>query len=163
MEGQINEAIGEDQEALDLYFKCLDLIHVTKENISDSLKALPYCGIGSCLYHASEFEYSLRCFLKAKEFREDKLTSDTEEYADLLNNLGCCFLKLERASEARKSFEESYKILDDRLGVYHEKTLVVLQNLNKSKKCFVERIPEYKSMWKTFSRKAGLPAPKKKK
>jgi hypothetical protein len=57
--------------------------------------------------------------------------------ANIFNNIGCCFLKLERANEARKYFELSHSILDLQLGVYHQKTLTVYQNLSKSKKSFV--------------------------
>lgn len=45
----------------------LEIVHNFKSN--DATSALPYCGLGSCLYHAEEYEYSLRCFLKAKEIR----------------------------------------------------------------------------------------------
>ena len=162
VEGQISEATGEDGLALGFYVKCLEVIQRAKESIDHNLKALPYFGIGGCLFHSEEYEYALRCFLKAKELQSSFAQKDSEEVADLLNNLGCCYLKLERATEAKKYFSESYRILDSLLGVYHERTLVVLQNLNKSKKCYVPRVPEYKNMWRTFIRKEGLPPPKKK-
>ena len=75
------------------------------------------------------------------------------EIANLYNNLGCCYLKLDRAQEARKLFQLSHSILDLQLGVYHQKTLTVYQNLSKAKKCYVERIPEYKVLWRSYERK----------
>jgi|JI6StandDraft_1071083.scaffolds.fasta_scaffold41717_6 hypothetical protein len=66
--------MGRDDIALDRYFKCKGKVLINVE-VAQGLKngeicaALPYCGLGSCLYHAEEYEFSIRCFLKAKDIR----------------------------------------------------------------------------------------------
>lgn len=46
----------------------------------------------------------MRCFLKAKEIREKTMPKNCVELANVLNNIGCCMLKLERTIQARKNF-----------------------------------------------------------
>ena len=85
------------------------------------------------------------------------------EMANIFNNMGCCLLKLERSSQARKNFELSHSILDMELGAFHQKTLTVYQNLSKAKKSYTERIPAYKVLWRSYETKEGVTvAPKKK-
>jgi hypothetical protein len=46
--------------------------------------------------------------------------------------------------------------LDLKLGKFNEKSMVVQQNATKNKKAFIEMIPIYPTMWKTFIEKPDL-------
>jgi hypothetical protein len=63
---------------------------------------------------------------------------------------------LNRNNEALKCFALSHSILDLKLGKFNEKSVVAQQNANKNKKAFIEMIPIYPTMWKTFIEKPDL-------
>jgi tetratricopeptide (TPR) repeat protein len=67
-------------------------------------RALPFCGMGCSLFNMEEYELSLRCFLKAREIREKFVGEDTVDTATVYNNLGCCFMTLNRNREALAYF-----------------------------------------------------------
>lgn len=73
--------------------------------------------------------WSLRCYLKAREIREERLGGDTVDTATVYNNLGCCMYMLERNQEATAYFELSHAILECELGPSHERTMTVSKNL----------------------------------
>lgn len=54
--------------------------------------------------------------------------------------------------------------MDLKLGKFHEKSIAVQQNERKNKKAYIQMVPEYKTMWKTYEEKPGVKAavPKKK-
>ena len=52
-------------------------------------------------------------------------------------------------------------MLDFKAGVFDERTLAVQQNANKNKKAYLEMLPEFRTMWKTYVQKSTkLPAVK---
>lgn len=63
-------------------------------------RAIPFCGLGNVLFRMEEYEYALRNYLLALEYRETAIGSDTADVASILNNIGCCMQMLERNLEA---------------------------------------------------------------
>lgn len=96
------ESAGRDDFALSCF--------ITAKNIANKLplsspdRALPYCGLGMVLYNTEEYEWALRCYLKAREFREQLLGIETVDTASVFNNLGCCMYMLERNKEVYKKY-----------------------------------------------------------
>ena len=99
--GSVYESCGKDEIAMSCYIrgKKINLVY----NHPD--QAFPFCGLGSVLYHTDEPAWALRCYLKAREIREERLGGDTVDTATVYNNLGCCMYMLERNQEALAYFE----------------------------------------------------------
>lgn len=60
--GQVYESTGRDDFALQKYLNCKFLGERLEFNNPD--RALPFCGMGSVLYHMEEYKLAARCFLK---------------------------------------------------------------------------------------------------
>ena len=90
--GSIYESAGKDDIAMSCYMRALDIKLVA--NHPD--EAFAYCGLGSVLYNIDEPAWSLRCYLKARQIREERLGGDTVDTAAVYNNLGCNMYYLER-------------------------------------------------------------------
>lgn len=68
-------------------------------------------------------------------------------------------MMLNRNQEAARCFELAHCILDLKVGCFDERTLLSQQNLNKNRKAYLEMIPEFKTMWKTYQEKASSKLP----
>ena len=90
--GSVYESCGKDDIAMDCYMRARQII--LPKNHPD--EAFPYCGLGSVLYQIDEPAWALRCYLKAKEIREERIGGDTVDTATVYNNLGACMYMLER-------------------------------------------------------------------
>ena len=62
-------------------------------------------------------------------------------------------MMLNRNQQASKYFNLSHQILDLKVGRFDERTLVVQQNITKNKKAYMELMPSFKTMWKTYVEK----------
>ena len=123
-------------------------------------QAFAYCCLGSVLYHIDEPAWSLRCYLKAREIREQRIGGDTVDTATVYNNLGCCMYALERNEESRAYFQLSNAIMEAELGLNHERTLTTSRNTDKANRTVLGIVPQFRPLWTT----AVLhPAPQKKK
>lgn len=111
--GSVYESGGKDEIAISCYMEALTDVQLPY-NHPDA--AFPYCGLGSVFYHVDEPAWALRCFLKAREIREERLGGDTVDTATVYNNLGCCMYMLERFQEARAYHELSNAIMEAELG-----------------------------------------------
>lgn len=74
-------------------------MYSTKLPTNNPDKALAYCGLGSVLFNMEEYEWSLRSFLKAREYRENLLGVESVDTATVFNNLGCCMFMIDRNKE----------------------------------------------------------------
>jgi tetratricopeptide (TPR) repeat protein len=90
--GSIYESAGKDDIAMSCYMKAIGI--KLAPNHPD--EAFAYCGLGSVLYNIDEPAWSLRCYLKARQIREERLGGDTVDTAAVYNNLGCNMYYLER-------------------------------------------------------------------
>ena len=106
--GSVYESCGKDDIAMSCYIRArkINLVY----NHPD--QAFPYCGLGSVLFHTDEPAWALRCYLKAREIREERLGGDTVDTATVYNNLGCCMYMLERNQECLAYFELAEAILE---------------------------------------------------
>lgn len=80
-------------------------MYSTKLPTNNPDKALAYCGLGSVLFNMEEYEWSLRSFLKAREYRENLLGVESVDTATVFNNLGCCMFMIDRNKEAYAYFK----------------------------------------------------------
>ena len=62
-------------------------------------------------------------------------------------------MMLNRHTEAMRNFKISECIYDLKYSKLNEKTLVVQQNGMKNKKAYIELVPTFKTMWKTYLEK----------
>ena len=89
------------------------------------------------------------------------LQVESVDNAIIQNDIGCCMMMLERNQEASKYFDVGHSVLDLKVGAFDERTLAVQQNFNKNKKAYLEMLPEFRTMWKTYIQKTTkLPAVK---
>lgn len=68
-------------------------------------------------------------------------------------------MMLNRNQEAIKYFEVGHHIFDMKAGCFDERTLVVQQNFNKNRRAYLELLPEFKTMWKTYMEKTTTKLP----
>mmetsp|Transcript_94832 Transcript_94832/g.130551 ORF Transcript_94832/g.130551 Transcript_94832/m.130551 type:complete len:151 (-) Transcript_94832:219-671(-) len=90
--GSVYESCGKDDIAISYYCKAKEI----KLAYNHPDVAFAFCGLGSVMYHIDEPAWALRCYLKAREIREERLGGDTIDTATVYNNLGCCLYMLER-------------------------------------------------------------------
>lgn len=95
--GGVYESAGRDDMALSAYLSARLFSNKLPTNNPD--KALVYCGMGSVFFNMEEYEWALRSYLKAREYRENCIGIETVDTATVFNNLGCCMLMLERNKE----------------------------------------------------------------
>ena len=139
--GSVYESSGKDEIAISCYTNAITDI-MLEYNHPD--QAFPYCGLGSVFYHIDEPAWALRCFLKAREIREERLGGDTVDTATVYNNLGCCMYMLERNQEGKAYFELANAVMDAELGPQHERTLTTSRNLLKADRTFLDIKPEFR-------------------
>lgn len=87
-----------------------------KSYIYDPDTALVYCHLGSLMLRLREYEWALRCYLKAKDIRENAIGGDTVDTATVYNNLGVCCYHLQYYYPAKGFFQLSYDIYKQQLG-----------------------------------------------
>ena len=125
--GSVYESGGKDEIAIARYMEALTDIQLPYNHPD---LAFPYCGLGSVFYHVDEPAWALRCFLRAREIREERLGGDTVDTATVYNNIGCCMYMLERFQESRAVHELANAIMEAELGQHHERTLTTARNLS---------------------------------
>ena len=159
--GSVYESGGKDEIAIARYMEALTDIQLPYNHPD---LAFPYCGLGSVFYHVDEPAWALRCFLRAREIREERLGGDTVDTATVYNNIGCCMYMLERFQESRAFHELSNAIMEAELGQHHERTLTTARNMLKTDKMpTYGSKPEYRQLWETAIYHPCPPAGKKKK
>ncbi|CAI2368809.1 unnamed protein product [Moneuplotes crassus] len=141
--GQVYEETNNLRIALRYYMKA-KTIELTYNHPD---KAIPFSSLGCVLLMLDQHDAATRCFIKAREIREERMGGDTVDCASTYNNLGCCMMLLQRNQEANTYFELSYVILDTILGSNHERTLCAKNNLKKSKHKFLDVKPTYPRLW----------------
>jgi len=117
----LNLTFGSFYESLDLNLMALRYYHKAKFS-SDKLdnnnpdKALVYCYLGSIFISLREYEWALRCYLKAKVIRENTIGGDTIDSSTVYNNLGVCCFYMQCYYPAKGYFQLSYEINKSKLG-----------------------------------------------
>jgi len=116
-----NILFGNLYESLEL--NLMELRYYMKANlITDKLMltnpdcALVFCNLGSLMIRLREYEWSFRCFWKAKLIREYTIGGDTIDTATIYNNLGVCAFYLQIYYVSYGFFKLSSEILKEKLG-----------------------------------------------
>ena len=144
--GSVYESSGKDDKALACYLRA-KAINLPKNHPDE---AFPYCGLGSVFYQIEEPAWALRCYMKAREIREERIGGDTVDTATVYNNLGACMFYLERNQECKAYFELANAIMEAELGPNHERTLTTARNIQKSNKTVLDVKAEYRFLWSTY-------------
>ncbi|CAD8081559.1 unnamed protein product [Paramecium sonneborni] len=129
--GQIYEIAGQDEAALNKFLRVK--FHTDKLQAEHPDKALPYCGIGSVLYHMQEYELAVRAFMKARIIRESSIGDENIENAITFNNLGCALHQNGNLFAAENCYIFAITILEIHLGTMNAMTMNVKRNLQKLK------------------------------
>jgi tetratricopeptide (TPR) repeat protein len=129
---------------------CRRFSETTKLPFNNPDRSLAFFGLGEVLYEMQEWGWAARCFLKAREIREDVLGLEHVQTATVFNNLACCFCMLGRLKEALGYAEIAEVVLGEALGEMHERTLTCCENLRKIRRTTIENQPEYRKMWEVF-------------
>eukprot|EP01015_Nassula_variabilis_P020355 TRINITY_DN3522_c0_g3_i3.p1 TRINITY_DN3522_c0_g3~~TRINITY_DN3522_c0_g3_i3.p1 ORF type:complete len:270 (-),score=49.98 TRINITY_DN3522_c0_g3_i3:87-896(-) len=146
--GSVYESAGRDDYALNQYLNCRS--YTEKFDFMNPDRALPYCGLGSVFYHAEDYEWATRCFLKGRDIREQVLGGDTPDTATMYNNLGCCMFSMNRFEEAYSYFLLAEAIFRNELGPYHFRTMTSARNVQKTKKQLFYSPPVYNQLWEMY-------------
>ena len=117
-----------------------------KSYIYDPDVALVYCFLGSLMIRLREYEWAFRCFLKAKDIRENSIGGDSPDTASVYNNLGVCSYYMQAFYPAKAYFQVAYEIYKQTLGTFHQRTLLIKQNLTKMTNLNFTKPFEYKSL-----------------
>lgn len=157
--GSIYESCGKDDIAIACYMRAKAI----KLPANHPDEAFAYCCLGSVMFHIDEPAWALRCYLKARKIREERLGGDTVDTATVYNNLGCCMYMLERNQECKAYFELANAIMDAELGPNHERTLTTYRNVDKSKRTVLDIKPQFRMLWTTAVPHPAPAASKKKK
>jgi tetratricopeptide (TPR) repeat protein len=114
MFGNIYESLELNLMAMKYYLKAKaigDKLYVT-----DPDNAIVYCNFGSLMITLREYEWALKCFLRAKDIRENTIGGDTLDTATVYNNLGVCCFHLQMWYPALGFFELAYSLYKKHLG-----------------------------------------------
>ena len=155
-------------ESLGLYTQALKYYHQAKL-VSDKLMhvdpdtALVYCYFGAVFLKLSEFEWAVRCFIKAKEIREATIGGDTLDTAAVYNNLGVISFYMESFYPAKCYFNLAYEITRQILGLRHARTLMIKNNITKLSQLSFNKEVEFKTLSKYETPAQMVKNPKRKK
>ncbi len=76
----------------------------------------------------------MRCYLRAKDIRQQSLNYEHIDCATVYNNLGCCLFMLGRNLESLTYFKTAHSIFALELGEFHVRTQTCARNIMKSNK-----------------------------
>ena len=122
---------------------------ITDKFLSDNPdNALVYCYLGSLFLDLKEFDWSLRCYQYAKEWREKTIGGDTLDTAAVYNNLGVVAFYMESVLPSKNYLNLAYEITRSILGLAHPRTLFIKSNLSKISKLSFNKEITYKTLGK---------------
>ena len=122
---------------------------ITDKFLSDNPdSALVYCYLGSLFLDLKEFDWSLRCYQYAKEWREKTIGGDTLDTAAVYNNLGVVAFYMESVLPSKNYLNLAYEITRSILGLGHPRTLFIKSNLAKISQLSFNKEITYKTLSK---------------
>ena len=159
--GSLYDTLNYDIVAMKYYNEC---VRITEKLIAaDTDTALPYCFLGELFLKLQEYDWALRCFLKAKKIREDTIGGETPDTASTYNNLGVVAYYLESYLPAKGFFKLAFEIYKKLLGLTHPRTLLIKSNLTKMNQLNFNKVIEFKTLSKYATPAQLIKNPKKKK
>ena len=159
--GSLYDTLGYDLQALKYYYEST---RITEKLIgADTDTSLPYCFLGELFVKLQEYNWALRCFLKAKKIREETIGGETPDTAATYNNLGVVAYCMESYLPAKGFFKLAYEIYRSLLGLTHPRTLLIKSNLSKMNQLNFNKEIEFKTLSKYATPAQLVKNPKKKK
>ena len=159
--GSLYDTLGYDLQALKYYYEST---RITEKLIgADTDTSLPYCFLGELFVKIQEYNWALRCFLKAKKIREETIGGETPDTAATYNNLGVVAYCMESYLPAKGFFKLAYEIYRALLGLTHPRTLLIKSNLSKMNQLNFNKEVEFKTLSKYATPAQLVKNPKKKK
>ena len=159
--GSLYDTLNYDVIAMKYYNEC---IRITEKLVgADTDTALPYCFIGELFLKLQEYNWALRCFLKAKKIREETIGGETPDTASTYNNLGVVCYYLESYLPAKGFFKLAFEIYKKILGLTHPRTLLIKSNLTKMNQLNFNKEIQFKTLSKYATPAQLIKNPKKKK
>jgi hypothetical protein len=159
--GSLYDTLGYDLMALKYYYEST---RITEKLIgADTDTSLPYCFLGELFVKLQEYNWALRCFLKAKKIREETIGGETPDTAATYNNLGVVAYCMESYLPAKGFFKLAYEIYKSLLGLTHPRTMLIKSNLSKMNQLNFNKEIEFKTLSKYATPAQLIKNPKKKK
>ena len=142
--GALYESLGYHIVAFRYYFHAKQISD--KLLVVDPDTALVYSFLGGIFLKLQEFEWSMRCYQKAKELRENTIGGDTLDTAAIYNNLGVVSFYMESFLPAKNYFNLAYEITRKILGLRHTRTLMIKSNMTKLSQLSFNKLVEFKTL-----------------
>ena len=159
--GSLYDTLGYDLVSLKYYYEST---RITEKLIgADTDTSLPYCFLGELFVKLQEYNWALRCFLKAKKIREETIGAETPDTAATYNNLGVVAYCMESYLPAKGFFKLAYEIYKSLLGLTHPRTMLIKSNLSKMNQLNFNKEIEFKTLSKIATPAQLIKNPKKKK
>lgn len=159
--GSLYDTLGYDVVALKYYHEST---RITEKLIgADTDTSLPYCFLGELFLKLQENIWAMRCFLKAKQIREETIGGETPDTASTYNNLGVVAYHMESYLPAKGFFSLAYEIYKKLLGLTHPRTMLIKSNLSKMSQLNFNKEVEFKTLSKIATPGILTKNPKKKK
>jgi tetratricopeptide (TPR) repeat protein len=95
--GNIYMAASKLEYAFQIFYNCRKFADTSRLPFTNPDRSLPFYGMGEVFYEMEEYEFAARCFLKAREIRENVLGLEHVQTASVFNNLAACFYMLGRS------------------------------------------------------------------
>ena len=159
--GSLYDTLGYDVVALKYYYEST---RITEKLIgADTDTSLPYCFLGEIFLKLQENSWAMRCFLKAKQIREETIGGETPDTASTYNNLGVVAYHMESYLPAKGFFSLAYEIYKKLLGLTHPRTMLIKSNLSKMSQLSFNKEVEFKTLSKIATPGILTKNPRKKK
>ena len=159
--GSLYDTLGYDVVALKYYYEST---RITEKLIgADTDTSLPYCFLGEIFLKLQENSWAMRCFLKAKQIREETIGGETPDTASTYNNLGVVAYHMESYLPAKGFFSLAYEIYKKLLGLTHPRTMLIKSNLSKMSQLSFNKEVEFKTLSKIATPGILVKNPRKKK
>lgn len=144
--GSLYEILDFDLIAMKYYSEAVS--NIEKLINVDTDMSLPFCFLGELFVKLQEYNWAMRCFLKAKNIREETLGCETPDTASVYNNLGVVAYCLESYLPAKGFFKLSYEIYKSILGLTHPRTMLIKSNLTKMNQLNFNKQVQFKTLSK---------------
>lgn len=144
--GSYYQELNYNITAMKYYFNARKITDKLLSDNPDS--ALVYCYLGSLFLDLKEFDWSLRCYQFAKEWREKTIGGDTLDTAAVYNNLGVVSFYMESVLPAKNYINLAYEITRSILGLAHPRTLFIKSNLSKISQLLFNKEVTFKTLGK---------------
>jgi CHAT domain-containing protein/tetratricopeptide (TPR) repeat protein len=123
----IKSALGDYQNAQNIYFESLKYYQGTQKNSINEIAILTRIGLN--YYYLNDFNNAKKYCLQALKLCEDNDLMSNQIYYDIKNNLGLIFIETREYDQALKIFFEKLEYQKKIFGISHISTSITMNNL----------------------------------